>query len=29
MFEADRAEPGLDRDSGWDAESLREEFRNF
>jgi len=25
MFEADRAEPGLDRDAGWDAESLREE----
>jgi CPA2 family monovalent cation:H+ antiporter-2/glutathione-regulated potassium-efflux system protein KefB len=29
MFEADRAEPALDRDSGWDAESLREEFRNI
>jgi voltage-gated potassium channel Kch len=28
LFEADRAEPALDRDSGWDAESLREEFRN-
>jgi CPA2 family monovalent cation:H+ antiporter-2 len=27
MFEADRAEPELDRDSGWDAESLREEAR--
>jgi monovalent cation:H+ antiporter-2, CPA2 family len=27
MFEADRAEPALDRDAGWDAESLREEFR--
>jgi voltage-gated potassium channel Kch len=26
MFEADRAEPSLDRDEGWDAESLREEF---
>jgi CPA2 family monovalent cation:H+ antiporter-2 len=25
MFEADRAEPALDRDEGWDAESLREE----
>jgi len=29
MFEADRAEPALDRDSGWDAESLREEFRGL
>ncbi len=29
MFEADRAEPELDRDSGWDAESLREEARGF
>jgi CPA2 family monovalent cation:H+ antiporter-2/glutathione-regulated potassium-efflux system protein KefB len=28
MFEADRAEPELDRDSGWDAESLREEARS-
>ena len=28
MFEADRSEPSLDRDSGWDAESLREEFRD-
>ena len=27
MFEADRAEPELDRDAGWDAESLREEAR--
>ncbi|MGE3508460.1 MAG: monovalent cation:proton antiporter-2 (CPA2) family protein [Vicinamibacterales bacterium] len=27
MFDADRAEPGLDRDSGWDAESLREDAR--
>jgi CPA2 family monovalent cation:H+ antiporter-2 len=27
MFEADRAEPSLERDAGWDAESLREEFR--
>jgi CPA2 family monovalent cation:H+ antiporter-2 len=27
MFEADRAEPALDRDTGWDAESLREEAR--
>jgi Kef-type K+ transport system membrane component KefB len=27
MFEADRAEPALDRDAGWDAESLREEAR--
>lgn len=27
MFEADRAEPSLDRDGGWDAESLREEAR--
>ncbi len=27
MFEADRSELLLDRDSGWDAESLREEFR--
>ena len=25
MFEADRAEPALDRDAGWDAESLRDE----
>jgi len=29
MFEADRAEPALDRDSGWDAESLREEARSI
>ena len=29
MFEADRAETGLDRDEGWDAESLRDEFRNL
>jgi monovalent cation:proton antiporter-2 (CPA2) family protein len=29
MFEADRTEPALDRDSGWDAESLRDEFRNL
>ena len=29
MFEADRAEPALDRDSGWDAESLRDEYRNY
>jgi len=28
MFEADRAEPALDRDAGWDAESLREEARS-
>jgi voltage-gated potassium channel Kch len=28
MFEADRSEPSLERDSGWDAESLREEFRD-
>ncbi len=28
MFEADRSEPSLDRDAGWDAESLREEFRD-
>ena len=28
MFEADRAEPALERDAGWDAESLREEARN-
>ena len=27
MFEADRSELSLERDSGWDAESLREEFR--
>jgi len=27
MFEADRSEPSLERDAGWDAESLREEFR--
>jgi len=29
MFEADRSEPSLDRDEGWDAESLREEFRDI
>jgi monovalent cation:H+ antiporter-2, CPA2 family len=29
MFEADRAETGLDRDEGWDAESLRDEFRHL
>jgi CPA2 family monovalent cation:H+ antiporter-2 len=29
MFEADRTESALDRDSGWDAESLRDEFRNL
>ncbi len=28
MFEADRSELSLERDSGWDAESLREEFRD-
>ena len=28
MFEADRSEPSLERDAGWDAESLREEFRD-
>jgi voltage-gated potassium channel Kch len=28
LFEADRAEPSLDRDGGWDAESLREEARS-
>jgi len=27
MFEADRAEPALDRDAGWDADSIREEAR--
>jgi voltage-gated potassium channel Kch len=28
MFEADRTDPLLDRDAGWDAESLRLEFRD-
>ncbi len=28
LFEADRAEPSLDRDGGWDAESLRDEARS-
>jgi voltage-gated potassium channel Kch len=28
MFEADRAESALDRDTGWDAESLREQARS-
>jgi CPA2 family monovalent cation:H+ antiporter-2/glutathione-regulated potassium-efflux system protein KefB len=27
MFEADRAEPSLERDAGWDPESLRDEAR--
>jgi voltage-gated potassium channel Kch len=27
MFEADRADPALDRDAGWDTESLREDAR--
>ncbi len=27
IMRADREEPGLDRDAGWDAESLREEVR--
>ncbi|MCC6130296.1 MAG: potassium transporter, partial [Acidobacteria bacterium] len=26
MLRADRDQPGLSRDAGWDAESLREEF---
>jgi CPA2 family monovalent cation:H+ antiporter-2 len=28
MFEADRAEPSLERDGGWDPDSLREEARS-
>jgi hypothetical protein len=27
MFEADRRDPALDRDAGWDSETLRAEVR--
>jgi len=28
LFDLDRTEPALDRDAGWDADTLREEFRD-